>query len=214
MGQRVFAIGLVALLMVSGCAVLKSSSQPQPIYSNVPDEEAGALGYFLPKGVLRIKCEGTKVTVETTYIPDANYFYSLKYKANAGAADEITINLYKNGLLKSINVTAEDKWVEIAKKLVDIGKEVAKATVLGIPSPGAMLKLTQLDVIVDPDIFIYGDTDKKKKLLSELQKYGVSIELERYGNNTNVAGNPWSRTPKGDLLPTPGSICFDLQVFP
>lgn len=180
MRSNVVVLVLVALLMFSGCAVLQSSKQPQPVYSNVPDKEAGALGYFLPKGMLRIKYDGNNFHVETTYIPDPNYFYTLKYKANACSADDIKISLTKNGLLKSIDVTAEDKIVEIAKKLIDIGKEVAKATV--IPVPFALPELKPLDVIVDPDIFIYGDDYNKARrsnLENKLARYGIKLDLTR-----------------------------------
>lgn len=62
----------------------------------------------------------------TTYVPDPDMRFVVAYKGNAMADDDITVKVGKNSLLDAVNVTTEDKTVEVVKKIIEIGKNIVR----------------------------------------------------------------------------------------
>lgn len=62
----------------------------------------------------------------TTYVPDRSKSFAVRYKGNGMSDDTIHVKVGKNGLLDLIEVTTVDKTVDITKKLLEIGKNVAR----------------------------------------------------------------------------------------
>jgi hypothetical protein len=176
----VWLILSLCLLATYGCtdAIVQSSQKPYNIHENVIGPNT--LGYFLPKGVIRLSIKESTgaltLTIETKYIPDPNHFYTLNYRPNAGYDDDINITLDANGMLSDINVTTTDKSVAIVGKLLEIAKEVAKIP-LALPIKGKAEAFPLIDTIIDPDIFLDHDQTKIDKLITELSPYIDKIYL-------------------------------------
>jgi hypothetical protein len=115
---------------------LQSSQKPVNPTRALDDSESNAVGYFLPKVMIRCELEdgakGVDLKVFTDYVPDPDQFYLLHYKANPASDDKVNITLNQQGMLQEIDVTTEDKSGEIIVKLADLVKEVLKMS-LGLP---------------------------------------------------------------------------------
>lgn len=62
----------------------------------------------------------------TSYVPDKRQRFAVSYKPNILSDDDIKVVVGKNSLLDLVEVTSEDKTVEVVKKLIEIGKNVAR----------------------------------------------------------------------------------------
>lgn len=182
-----------------------------PLSQNIG--ESGSMGYFLPKGLIRVslkppigKPNEYELKVEAKLIPDPEHFYRLSYLPNPAAKDNLKVSI-ANGFLQSVETTAKDEMVDIAKRIMEIPKEIAKAA-LGAPAaaiapPG--LKQS-LDVDVDPDIFFSGRTEDKKivnNLKKNLESFGIiEIKITRPpGAETYKAAPPSKGVYYRPLLP-------------
>lgn len=64
--------------------------------------------------------------IGTEYVPDRSKQFVARHTPNAMADDEIEIRVGKDSLLVSVDVKSYDRSVDVAKKLVEIGKNVAR----------------------------------------------------------------------------------------
>jgi len=193
------AIALFSLLFLAACsrAVLQSSVTPRPVDQNIT--KADKLGYFLPKGLIRIQLEPSgsdlKLTISVRYIQDPNYFFTLQYLPKATFDDAVEVKLTEQGFLDTIEVTTTDKAREIVSKAIEIVKEVAK--IAAFPGAVAQLKkeekkIPNIDVEFDPDLFLNNDLKKEKEAFIEryFKPYNIEIDLKRtfQGGNFNRQG--------------------------
>lgn len=185
MNKNSFVRLILSLCFLANCgctsAILQSSQKPHNINTNVLDPNE--LGYFLPKGLIRLAMnQDTKgvlvLTIETQYIPDPDHFYTFKYNPNPGCDDEISITLDANGMLSDINVTATDKSAAIVGKILEIAKEAAKIPLAYPAKVRGPEALPLIDTIFDPNIFLENRTDEIKKLKTQWQDYLSDITLE------------------------------------
>ncbi|RMG28431.1 MAG: hypothetical protein D6730_05575 [Bacteroidetes bacterium] len=112
--------------------------------------------YHLPKGMLKVTvmeiplAGGRKnydISATEVMIPDPQQRYFFRYHANAFSNDKIDIQFSKEGFLKRIDTTMEDKTGAVVDAIVDTVAEVAKA-VTGLRSVGEPVKL--FEEIIDP----------------------------------------------------------------
>jgi hypothetical protein len=163
MKNRVGPLILVGVLAMT-CSCVMLQSQHQNVTEKV--QEPNVMGYFLPKGLIHVQFkpkEGSttgeyELTITTEYVPDPNFFYTLKYQPSAISNDTINkVAVSQQGLLTHVQVSAEDKTADIINKLVLIAKA---PFVPSIPVPGAALtaltkegtpkKLLAFDMVIDP----------------------------------------------------------------
>jgi hypothetical protein len=64
----------------------------------------------------------------TRYVPDPHHQFVVSHRPNLLSNDDIRVVVGKDGLLDLVEVTTEDKSVEVVKKLIEIGKNVARIT--------------------------------------------------------------------------------------
>jgi hypothetical protein len=62
----------------------------------------------------------------TRYVPDPHHRFVVSHRPNLFSNDEIRVVVGKDSLLDLVEVTSEDKSVEVVKKLVEIGKNMAR----------------------------------------------------------------------------------------
>jgi len=191
MKLSIMPIFSIFLVLFSGCSgpVIESSQGPHNVLADMKPSEAGAVGYFLPKSIINIKYnqKDKNFDISTKQVPDNNYFYTFRYIPNIFATDEVTVTLTKNGLLSSVKITAEDKWVEIIRNLVSIPSEAAKG--LTMPAPSSFEKLKLIDIDIDPDIFIYNKPEKQSIIDDLRNNLNITIDITRhdYKNNFNLS---------------------------
>ncbi len=65
--------------------------------------------------------------VSTDYYPDQTKQFAVRYTPNAMADDNITVEVGKDSLLKSVDVKVKDMSVEASKKIFEIGRNLLKA---------------------------------------------------------------------------------------
>lgn len=94
--------------------------------------------YHLPKGMIKVSVTRTQqpggrlvhnIVAAETVIPDPAHRYFFTYHANAFSDDRIDIQFSKDGFLKRIDTTMEDKTGAIVEAVVDAVAEVAKGAV-------------------------------------------------------------------------------------
>lgn len=62
----------------------------------------------------------------TRYVPDPHHRFTVRHRPNLLSNDDIRVVVGKDGLLDVVEVTSEDKSVEVVRKLIEIGKNVAR----------------------------------------------------------------------------------------
>lgn len=62
----------------------------------------------------------------TRYVPDPHHQFVVSHRPNLFSNDDIRVVVGKDGLLDLVEVTSEDKSVEVVRKLIEIGKNVAR----------------------------------------------------------------------------------------
>jgi hypothetical protein len=171
---------LLVILLVSfpyclnGCtgkAVIQSSARNQP--------EPNAIGYNLPKGLIKLSINEKEGNYEITYtvnfVPDENYLYTLAYLPKATTDDTINITVGANGLLQSITTTTIDRIPEIVQKIAELVPTALKSFIPSAKVSELKLKIKHLDVIFDPD-----DMEAVKKLQERLlEEQGAIFEVEQ-----------------------------------
>lgn len=189
--MKVHRLGIVlcCLLVLSACsrAVLQSSVTPRPVDQNITQPDA--MGYFLPKGLIRVqlKPKGTndlELTTSVRYTQDPNYFFTFQYLPKATFEDAIAVKLTEQGFLDTIEVTTTDKAREIVSKVIEIAKEVAKITAF----PGAVAqikaeakKIPNIDVEFDPDLFLDQNRKTERETFENkfFKPYNIVVNLKR-----------------------------------
>lgn len=185
--QRYLIALLIGLMGAAGCASTVLKSSDTPLRSPQNTIQPNALGYFLPKGMLRLanheKDAQKEVWVlETFLVPDPTQFYTLEYLPSSRSDDTVEVKLSQAGLLQEVKLTTAEKTGDIIIKVIDILKEGAKAL---LPLPMATEKAPPLpatekflDVTIDPDIFLYHKETEKNELKKMLEPYKVEIDLK------------------------------------
>ncbi len=164
--------------LASGGSIIKSICQQN---SDVP--EADQL-YYLPTACLLIKATATvivtkdagtkniidtklsEITFDSTVqiVPDTRSFFSIKYTPSFFSNDDLKLSINSSGLIEGINLTAEDRIANIIAEVA-----VAPKTILSADEAEA----------------------KKKSLVSETSKEGVTVitETKQYNNNFFILTN-------------------------
>ena len=188
-GRRIFLspgalllLLLMAPVLLPGCAtwVLQSSSQPLPVDRALDDSEANAVGYFLPKAMIRCELSATATSTEvkifTDFVPDPDQFYLLHYKVNPASYDLVNITLNQHGLLQEIDVTTEDKSGEVIVKLAELVKEALKVS-FGVP-PTAMRGKESPEVRHREAVFDPRDLLNRDKTLDSHKGQEITLTLK------------------------------------
>jgi hypothetical protein len=164
--------------LASGGSIIKSICQQN---SDVP--EADQL-YYLPTACLLIKATATVIVTKDTgtkniidtklseitfdstvqIVPDTRSFFSIKYTPSFFSNDDLKLSINSSGLIEGINLTAEDRIANIIAEVA-----VAPKTILSADEAEA----------------------KKKSLVSETSKEGVTVitETKQYNNNFFILTN-------------------------
>jgi hypothetical protein len=198
-GGGLLTLLLMIVILLPGCAtwVLQSSRQPVPVDQALNDSEANAVGYFLPKAMIRCELKGTQTSTEvkiyTDLVPDPDQFYLLHYKANPASDDQVNITLNQHGLLQEIDVTTEDKSGEIIVKLAELVKEALKVT-FGLP-PTAMREKAPPIVRYREAVFDPRDLLNQYRTLDSHQGQEITLTLKDPRNG--VAANHGPQTQRG-----------------
>jgi hypothetical protein len=188
--MKVLRLGIVlcCLLVFSACtrAVIQSSATPSPVNQNITQSDT--MGYFLPKGLIRVqlkpKGSDLELTTSVRYIQDPNYFFTWQYLPMTTFDDAITVKLTEQGFLDTVDVATTDRTREIVGKVIEIAKEIAKITAF----PGAVAqikakekKIPNIDVEFDPDLFLNSDRKEERKRFEDrfFTPYGIQVELQR-----------------------------------
>ncbi len=186
---------LLAAVCLTGCAtwVLQSSPRPVPVDRALDDSEANAVGYFLPKAMIRCELsavgDSTEVKVFTDLVPDPAQFYLLHYKANPASDDQVNITLNQQGMLQEIEVTTEDKSGEIIVKLAELVKEALKVS-FGLPSgvkaaPRVLPGVRYWKAVFDPR-----DLLNRSQTLDSRQGQEITITLKDPRNGRGADHGP------------------------
>jgi hypothetical protein len=64
--------------------------------------------------------------VSTEYVPDPSKRFVVRYTPNLMSDDEVQVTVGKDSLLDAVEVKTFDRSVDVAKKLIEIGKNVAR----------------------------------------------------------------------------------------
>lgn len=62
----------------------------------------------------------------TRYVPDPHHRFVVSHRPNLFSSDDIRVVVGKDSLLDLVEVTSEDKSVEVVRKLIETGKNVAR----------------------------------------------------------------------------------------
>ena len=146
---------IVVVILSAGCAILKSSK-----IQDVQSEQGyvNKMVYCLPKGMIRIQQKATEktteLTVQTVYVPDSEKYYLLEYLPNSGYEEKVTVSLTNEMLLKKIDITSKPKIGEIAMKVFELAREIAKLTIPIPTARGPQPKIKCFDVMIDPEVIL------------------------------------------------------------
>jgi len=164
-----------------GCAksVLQSSRLP---------DAASAKGtqfkmvYCLPKGMIHFRRQpaggGVEVTVETVYVPDPEKYYTLEYLPNRTYEENIAVSVSEEMLLKKIDISSKPRIGEILMKVFELGREIAKFSVLPSPPGLVGVKVTYCDVMIDPKLLLDKSSGRRREFLKQRSEQ-LNSELER-----------------------------------
>lgn len=157
------------LILHCGCArsVLQSSGLPDAASAKGPNLK---MVYCLPKGMIHFKRQpvggSIEVSVETLYVPDPEKYYTLEYLPNRTYEENIAVSLTEDMLLKKIDITSKPKVGEILMKVFELGRELAKFSVLPGRGFGEM-KVTYCDVMIDPKMLLDKKSAGKRQFLQQ-----------------------------------------------
>lgn len=171
---------VISILIFTGCsAVIQSKKEPA--------NNTTGIFYSLPKGIVQLKFmplnsreKQPLLQVMTKYVPDPERHFNLYYNRNIAYDDNISISVSREGLLKSIEVTTEDKTKDVVVTVVEIAKEIAK---FFIAFPGGDLRevdasrVKYFDIAFDPRDFIVDAKGEPRSQITEtgenLKDYGI-----------------------------------------
>lgn len=170
----------VSVLSFTGCSsVIQSKKEPA--------NNTTGFFYCIPKGIIQLKFMPTDgkdkqplLQVMTRYVPDPGLRFNLYYNRNIAYDDNINVLVSKEGLLKSIDVSTEDKTKDVIVTVVEIAKEIAR---FFIAFPGGPLKeadisrIKYFDIAFEPGNFIVDGKEEPKPQITEtgenLEDYGI-----------------------------------------
>ena len=124
----------------------------------------------------------------TTYVPDASKRFAMRYRGNGMMADEIKVTLTKESLLDNVSVTTDDKTAEIAKKVIEIGKNLFRLSQGGgIRSQAAQSEELIFTGSFDPTSPT--ELSKFNKILSKIDGGPYRVELMNLSSSDAKAVN-------------------------
>lgn len=139
------AAGVAGVL--AACTVVSSSTQLGP-----ETDRRSAFAYMLPKAVLPLELRELRGNfiinaAAPTYVGDPRHLYYVNYNGNPLSSDVVDVTVDSNGLLKTVNVTAEDQTGQF---LINLAKSYGAIKTFG---KEASLQGSELvaQVDVDPD---------------------------------------------------------------
>jgi hypothetical protein len=220
---RLFPAIILTMTVLVGCYKPVVQSIHRDVNFNVI--EPNTIGYCLPKGMINIvfKPAGDQATLQIKpfIVPDPNYFFTISYNPSAFSEDIVGIEFetsnnpqktdsdkqplsdtFTDGqrqvFLKKVRTTAQDQWVEIVNKLVQLAKLITIAT-LQVPTPAGEVRLVQpqvkyshfVDVVIDPD----DPKSMLKRVNDILDPYNIKVTVEGLGFNQPAAAPPRSLKP-------------------
>lgn len=121
----------LALCGAAGCSTLKTTeaTRSEPLGT----KPVTGLYYFLPRGKITISGKPAQAanpayTVTLTAVNEADPAerYFLSHRSNLFADDDIKLAVNEKGLLKTVNVTSEDKTGAILADLAEVGANVLR----------------------------------------------------------------------------------------
>ncbi len=175
-----FLLIVISVSILAGCSgIIQSKKEPA--------SSTTGIFYCLPKGIVQLKFmpSGSKddkplLQIITKYVPDPELRFNLYYKKNTAYDDNINICVSKEGLLKSVDVTTEDRTKDVIVTVVETAKEIAKFV---MAFPGGELRgkdssqIRYFDIAFDPKDFIVDGKGEAKLQTSEagekLQGVGI-----------------------------------------
>lgn len=128
----------VACSICAALSVPLAGCSTEPIVQSERWPNAGASEvtayYALPRAYFNLSITRKNCVVEintdadkpVTYLPDPDRRYILKYKSSDWNTDTLSVEVDKNGLLKTVNATSEDKSADAIKSVLDIATDVTK----------------------------------------------------------------------------------------
>jgi hypothetical protein len=163
------------IITATGCGVVLTSQKGDIYQQTAPPN---TVGYFLPKGLIRVKLTPSQdsydLTIESLFVPDPDFFYTLAYDPSAWADDSIKVTLSENSLISTIEVTTEDKTSAIVEKVIGIVKDVVKS--VSLPVPGAAVakgeRVKVLAITFDPN-----KPEDIREVTNKLEENGISIKI-------------------------------------
>ena len=211
----VISIALVAFGVLSGCTSKAIST------SNVESPETSiGIHYALPKGLVSIRLLQHKSIKNVfglkfegvSYIGDNEFLYLMSYAPSAFSSDIINVTKEVSasgsaGLLKKVAFTSEEQSAQVLLKVVELGKEVAKAPFVPFGSAGVVTAAEedQFDAILYEGSFdplSSNDVVRINKLLkSYVEKGAIFIEVD-------VPGRSRDQTELAEVGDCKWSICF------
>jgi len=167
----------LTLMMISGCSVITS----RKLSINQPSAEATAAYYFLPKARIHIQVLEKKDNtqkhalqyVETIIVPDESEFFLLDYNQSSLSSDILTVQLTTDGLLRKVDTAVEDKSGEVIVKLVELGKQVAKALIFPTST-----SVGESPIIIRDLIFSLSDLSDVNSQLLKIKPENFKIDLK------------------------------------
>lgn len=110
----------------------------------------------------------TVLSIESLFMPDPDYYFSLKSRTNVSYDDEVTTTIdTSNNFLKAINISTQSQIGAIMLQVVNIAKEAIEIAAL-------RAKGQYIDIIVDPDDFAEYEKDMEREV--EYTEYQKRIE--------------------------------------
>lgn len=201
------AAGPALLLSISLATACGPGLTTHPV---APGANARGVTYALPKTVVQLDATAlyyrtakilndkptpvdvfgkTEATVTITTTADRERLYSLDIGPARNSADELGVELYDTGLLKSINITSDGKVGDVIKAVITVVAVVA-AAVLALDGEPEFALSDEIEKKLDPVAKRFYEAEKHKPAfrfavtgLSPLQRYVVRKDA--------AAANTW-----------------------
>jgi hypothetical protein len=211
--SSLFIVGgsfLIAVACLAACTVLDTTS----VGGSKVNETKAQVGryYLLPKALITIEGQPDKagknllVDASVSLVADSRFRYFLNWKSNPFSEDIINnLDVDSDGMLTSVNYSAEDKTPQILSDLVTTTVNIAKiAKDLGVFGLDQNVQtLPPFTYVFDP--FDEAETDRVKGELFTKQHLELQITPGPHGTrselgrdlNPKVADHPRAGDPKG-----------------
>ena len=186
------------------------------ITSTLSPESANFHCYHLPKGMLILslfqhKTQGLEpfeIELKASHIPDPEHRYYLNYHKNPYTNDKIEIEFSKDGYLKKISSTIEDKTAEIVEKIISLGEETAKV-VTGLRGEA---KVLVYEICFDP--FSETDLSRVNRDL-EAMNTGFRLSIQTLKNSGDIPDEKSNSETIGNVgeKRDEGIYCRPMETF-